>query len=230
VKTKKVSIVLEPEPPGPADPFRDRCIDAAGEMFFRSGFSRVTMDDLAARLGIGKATLYKAFSGKEELLLAVMRRDVLGTVRLIEAVLADSKAGFVERVSSWLRTVGALFASISPLLLEDLRRQVPAVWEAIDAVRHKVMMKNLEDLLRGGIAAGVFRPDLDAAFVMDVFIGLIERHLNPDAILRSGRTASGTFSALVGILFQGLLTEQGRSELPKRLDLRLPQAKGVSHE
>ncbi len=228
MKTRKVSLVLRPEPPGPADPFRDRCIDAAREMFFRSGFSRVTMDDLAARLGVGKATLYKAFSGKEELLLAVVRRMMFGTVRRIEAVLADPNAGFVERVSSLLRTVGSLFASISPHLLEDLRRQAPPVWEAIDAVRHEIMMKNLEGLLRGGIEAGVFRPDLDAAFVMDVFIGLIERHLNPDAILRGGRSASETFSALVGILFQGLLTERGRSELPERLDLRIPPVKGDS--
>lgn len=197
-------------------------------MFFRSGFSRVTMDDLAARLGVGKATLYKAFSGKEDVLLAVVRRIIFGTVGRIQAILADPGAGFVERVSGMLRTVGSLFASISPLLLEDLRRQAPHIWEAIDAVRHETMLKNLEGLLRGGIEAGVFRSDLDAPLVLEVFIGLIERHLNPDAILRSGRSASDAFSALIGILFQGLLTERGRSELPERLDLRIPPLKGVT--
>ncbi|GEM_PF-3441741 len=65
------------------------------------------MDELAARLGIGKATLYKVFSGKEEVLLAVVRRVASGTVSRIQSSMADPSAGFVDllRREPWVRDV-----------------------------------------------------------------------------------------------------------------------------
>jgi AcrR family transcriptional regulator len=226
VKTKKVLLVSKQEPDGPRDPLRERCLEAARELFFRSGFSRVTMDDLAVRLGVGKATLYRVFSGKEEILVAVVQRVVAEMVGRFEAVLADPAAGFVERIAFVLRTVGSLFASISPSLFEDMRRSAPHVWRAVDTVRHDIMMRNFAKILRGGIQAGLFRDDLDVDFVLDMFISQIERHINPDALLGSGRSASDTLAAIVRLFFQGLLTDRGRAELPKRLDLGIPPVRG----
>ncbi|MBN2207113.1 MAG: helix-turn-helix transcriptional regulator, partial [Candidatus Aminicenantes bacterium] len=47
-----------------------RIIDAAGELFVRNGLIRVRTEDIAGRLGISKATLYKEFSSKKEILRA----------------------------------------------------------------------------------------------------------------------------------------------------------------
>ncbi len=171
-------------------------------MFFRSGFSRVTMDDLAARLGV----VTVMFTG-------------------ISAAMADPGRSFVERISFVLRSVGSLFASISPLMIEDLRRYAPHVWRAVDEARHEITMKNFAVLLRGGVQAGVFRSDLDIDLVLDMFISQSERLINPEALLRSGRTASETLSAIIRVFFQGLLTDQGRAQLPPDLDLRIPPFK-----
>ena len=43
-----------------------------GEVFLRSGFSRVLMDDLARELGMSKKTVYSHFASKEDLLRAVL--------------------------------------------------------------------------------------------------------------------------------------------------------------
>src|SRR5690349_12620790 len=49
-----------------------RIIAAARSYFFAHGFRSVTMDDLAADLGMSKKTLYAAFASKETLLEAVL--------------------------------------------------------------------------------------------------------------------------------------------------------------
>ncbi len=49
---------------------RQRIVDATRVHFFSHGFRRVTMDDLAAELGISKKTLYAHFPGKFDLLEA----------------------------------------------------------------------------------------------------------------------------------------------------------------
>ena len=47
---------------------RERIITAATEAFTSKGIKSITMDDIAAALGISKRTLYEVFSDKESLL------------------------------------------------------------------------------------------------------------------------------------------------------------------
>jgi TetR/AcrR family transcriptional repressor of mexJK operon len=54
---------------------RDRLVEAARRLFFRYGFAAVTTDMLAAEAGSSKATLYKHFGGKTELLSAVVENE-----------------------------------------------------------------------------------------------------------------------------------------------------------
>ncbi|MGN6719163.1 MAG: helix-turn-helix domain-containing protein, partial [Candidatus Binatia bacterium] len=46
----------------------ERIVSAARAHFFAHGFRSVTMDDLAAELGMSKKTLYAQFPSKTELL------------------------------------------------------------------------------------------------------------------------------------------------------------------
>src|SRR6266487_1819765 len=66
-----------------ADGSRQRIVEAARAHFFSHGFRRVTMDDLAAELGISKKTLYVHFPDK---------------IALLEAVLADKFAAVEARL------------------------------------------------------------------------------------------------------------------------------------
>ena len=51
-------------------------LDRAGELFWRLGYDVVTVQDLEASTGIGRGSLYNAFSDKEGLFLAVLDRYV----------------------------------------------------------------------------------------------------------------------------------------------------------
>ena len=56
----------------PADtPRRRQLIEAAGRMFRANGFRAVTMEAIAARAGVAKATLYSQFSDKAAVFVAV---------------------------------------------------------------------------------------------------------------------------------------------------------------
>ena len=60
-----------------------RIVDAAYESFWRSGFTRTSMDDIASRAGVTKRTLYGHFRSKDDLLAAVIvRYEALVTARL----------------------------------------------------------------------------------------------------------------------------------------------------
>jgi AcrR family transcriptional regulator len=57
----------------PRDPETDeRIITAAAQLLLRRGFDRTTVDDVAARAGVGKATVYRRWPSKEDLAVAAM--------------------------------------------------------------------------------------------------------------------------------------------------------------
>jgi AcrR family transcriptional regulator len=58
--------------PRSADQARQRIIESAYKLFRRQGYSRVTMDDIAAEARLTKRTLYHHFRSKDQLLANVL--------------------------------------------------------------------------------------------------------------------------------------------------------------
>ena len=76
-----VSLDVAPTPSA-----RERILSAAYELFGRRGIRAVGTDEVIARASVAKATLYRHFATKDDLVLAVLeRREQLWTHGLIEA-------------------------------------------------------------------------------------------------------------------------------------------------
>ena len=67
----------------------DRILDAADRLLARYGYQKMTMDDLAREVGIGKGTVYLHFRSKEEIVLFRVDRVVR---RLVERLLAIAQS------------------------------------------------------------------------------------------------------------------------------------------
>ncbi|WP_223885080.1 TetR/AcrR family transcriptional regulator [Nocardia colli] len=64
---------------------RERILSTAYDLFTRRGIRAVGIDEVIARAGIAKATLYRHFRTKDELILAVLeRRELVWTFGLVE--------------------------------------------------------------------------------------------------------------------------------------------------
>ena len=65
---------------------RERILDAAYELFSRRGIRDVGVDEVIERAGVAKATLYRHFPSKDDLVLAFLeRREQLWTRTWLEA-------------------------------------------------------------------------------------------------------------------------------------------------
>lgn len=74
-----------PDAAVPAVPARERILSAAYELFSRRGIRAVGTDEVIERAGVARATLYRHFATKNDLVLAVLqRREELWTHGLIE--------------------------------------------------------------------------------------------------------------------------------------------------
>ena len=59
---------------------RDVILDAADRLLARYGYKKMTMEDLAHEVGIGKGTIYLHFRSKEEIVLSHVDRIVQGVL------------------------------------------------------------------------------------------------------------------------------------------------------
>jgi AcrR family transcriptional regulator len=115
---------------------RDAILDATDRLLAKYGYKKMTIDDLAAEVGIGKGSVYLHFSSKEEIALSHIDRiiDRL-TTNLVS--IAESRGSvdtrlrkmIVERVlfrfdsvQHYSQSLNELLASLRPKLLERRRR------------------------------------------------------------------------------------------------------------
>jgi AcrR family transcriptional regulator len=79
----------------------DRILDAADGLLARDGYQKMTIDDLAREVGIGKGTVYLHFRSKEEIVLSRVDRVVSRLVKELAGI-AKSNATPEAKIRSML--------------------------------------------------------------------------------------------------------------------------------
>src|SRR5215469_12477758 len=88
-------------------------LSAALASFAERGFAATRLDDVAARAGVTKGTLYLYFRSKEDLFKAVVRQELVPNIERAEAMIANSAVPSAVLLEQLIR----LFAGVmqSPL-------------------------------------------------------------------------------------------------------------------
>ena len=81
------------------DSREQRILDAAGELLLRFGYRRITVEDVAARSGVGKGTVYLHWKTKQELFATLLLREVGDVMQeLIDGMRADPTEVLLHRM------------------------------------------------------------------------------------------------------------------------------------
>jgi AcrR family transcriptional regulator len=156
VVTGDVSGVCGPQA-GRRDAIRNyyRILDAAREVLGESG-ADASMEEIAARAGVGIGTVYRRFANKDALIDELLRLSTAEVVAAAEQALARQDGSGIEEL---LRALGALFARharYAHLLLH--RRADTATANRIRAA--------IDELTRRALAAGTLNPDVTTGDVL----------------------------------------------------------------
>src|SRR5262245_30635161 len=136
-------------------------LSAALDCFAERGFAATRMDDVAARAGVTKGTVYLYFKTKEDLFKALVRSELLPNIEHAEAVAArgGSAAALLERlVSQWAEHVVPSRVGVLPKLMIAEAGNFPELAKFyLDEVVHRALGL-IRRVLLAGIEAGEFRP------------------------------------------------------------------------
>jgi AcrR family transcriptional regulator len=149
----------------PQDPEANkRILAAAQKLLATGGFSRMSIESVAAESGVAKTTIYRRFSDKADLATAAIAELVpLAVPEPANDSYRDLLAhlDFIRRAFD-MALIGALLAEErrNPGLLQTFRERVVRARMAI-----------FREIIEAGIERGELRPDLDLDAAADLVIG-----------------------------------------------------------
>ncbi len=178
------------------------------DKFFKEGFYKVTMDQLATELRMSKKTIYKYFPSKEILVQETVE-FMKGYISASIIKIIDSNDNAVVKVVGLVKVISDLWMNVKEKMLVELERHYPKVWQGIDEFRIMMMNRNLTKLFEQGKKEGLIK-DYPSEIVRTVFMGAVRAVVNPDFFVNNQLSLNNAVEMTFEIMLNGLLTEKGK--------------------
>jgi TetR/AcrR family transcriptional regulator, cholesterol catabolism regulator len=177
---KKVSVVLYPT--FEAMDVKDRILEKSGELFKTYGIKSITMDEIAARLGVSKKTIYQYYADKEELVNAVMEQhvnyskdDCMASIDVAENAIHEEFL-IQDKTQEHIR-------DLNPVALHDMQKFHPDAFKKFFLYKNNFMREMVEANLKRGIVEGLYRPEIRTDILAKFRVDSIFQSMNADYIL-----------------------------------------------
>ncbi len=198
--------------PAPAPRGRPRSAEAeqailraTTEILEERGFAALTMEEVATRAGVGKATVYRWWSSKGTLAFDAFLARFLEGQPLPDT--GSLRGDLLAALRSWIRAVnGTATGRVLAGLIAEVQRDpgLADEWRerfiGVVRVQHRTMLERAVE--RGEIA-----PDCDADIVLDLLYGSAYHRLLQSHLPLTDRFARD----VVGVIVAGVTPEAGRS-------------------
>jgi AcrR family transcriptional regulator len=177
-------------------------LDATREILAERGYVAMSMDDLAAQVGISKPTLYSHFATKDEIVVATIVREMERFIALVEAETEDQTP--LQRLIFVLHTLihvqedkrlGTQPWTPELFLLVCSREEGRHAIQRLDAV--------ITALIQAGIASGEIDPSLDPSTVASAFYAM-SHALKHAHFTRAGATHPAAGEMLAKLFERGV--------------------------
>ncbi|MEK9140988.1 MAG: TetR/AcrR family transcriptional regulator [Nitrospirota bacterium] len=186
-------------------PAAQRVINAARRQFFAHGFRSVSMDDLAAELGMSKKTLYACFSSKTALVEAVLK-DKVGEIDADLKQLAEKQAPDVEAaLHQFLSCLQRHTAEVQPVFIRDIGRETPELFQLVEQRRRELIRQYFGALFEDGKRAGMIRTDIPTYLIIEILLGAVQAIMNPLKLTELNLTLEHGYSSIIRVILEGAL-------------------------
>ncbi len=149
-------------------------LDAALALFVEKGFAATRSEEVAARAGVSKGTLYLYFPSKEDLLKAVIREHVSKEIAVGAQLVQDFKGSSAELLRQvlggwWTRLYDSPASAVFKLVITEVRN-FPEIAQFYSQEVVQPGERIIGGILQRGVNSGEFRPiDVPSAVLSLVF-------------------------------------------------------------
>ncbi|MFG3060441.1 TetR/AcrR family transcriptional regulator [Streptomyces sp. NPDC003328] len=205
----------------------DVIAEAAGRLFFASGFAGVSMDDLARELGMSKKTIYRHFPNKRSLLAEVLDRKFAAVESRLRAVEEAEVQPFGVRVEQFLIAAGSELERIGAAQLATGRGDA-MLRHYVEQRMDTVVYRRLDELFREAHQRELLSapPEL----LSEITRGALERLVTSRLPRELHWTAADLLRTTVDTVLYGAIRPVHRGVADKAPRAVVPAARDDEHE
>ena len=144
-------------------------LEAARDLIVTDGFAGLRLEHVAARAGVGKATIYRHFSTKEALALELLLE--LASPHIAVSDVGDTRAELLAAVANPIRALTeSPFGPVLRALLSEIAIN-PSLGDPFRATVVQARREEIAKIVRRGVARGDLRPEADAGLATELLVG-----------------------------------------------------------
>jgi AcrR family transcriptional regulator len=207
--TKKVSIVLRLIMEA-----KERILVKSHDLFNRYGIRSVSMDDIAAQLGMSKKTLYQYYTDKDELVNAVF--DIVLNTNRAQCVECTKKGeNAIHEVYLSFDMVEEMLKTMNPSVLFDMQKYHPSAYKKFDEFRNGFLYKIIKANLERGIKEELYREDIDTDILSRFRLQSILLSFNSEVFPSNKTNLIYIEQQLLEVFLLGVATTKGQKLIMK---------------
>jgi AcrR family transcriptional regulator len=148
----------------------DRAIlQSTQDLLIQNGYADLRLEHVAARAGVGKATIYRRWKSREALVLTLLMELAAPHIGIDDS--GDTRAELLAAVTNAMRAVvDTPFGPVIRAVLSEIAID-PALGDPFRANVVQARRAEVGRVIQRGIARGDLRPDVDVGIATELLVG-----------------------------------------------------------
>jgi AcrR family transcriptional regulator len=197
-------------------PTDTKWLDRVENLFLRNGIKSMTMDDVAADLGISKKTLYQKVTSKDNLVVRMLEHHI-AREKAQCLNLASHAPNAIEEIFILLDSNSKELNRMKTNIVNDLKKYHRPAFELIRKFHNDFVFKVIRQNLERGRTEGLYRNDFDIDILAKLHLAtafnLFDPVLFPDGV--TPRVI--LFKEYMMHYLHGIVSPKGLTYLKKKL-------------
>lgn len=182
--------------------------DKAHALFIRYGIRSISMDDIAADLGISKKTIYQFYSNKDSLVEALVDKAIGKHTFRCKALMEKSDDAIIE-LYFLLGYAREFYNILNPAIIYDLKKKYVSAYKKLEDHKSVFLHQTFKASIERGIKMGLYRDDFDIDLITRFFIESLALILDPGIFHTTHHAKIKQSEELFAYLINGIVTTTG---------------------
>jgi AcrR family transcriptional regulator len=186
---------------------KDIILKYAGEKFYKEGFNKISMDEIASQLHISKKTIYKYFPSKDKLIEALLDKNCEYHLENELRILTQN-TNVVKKIAQMIQFNLNDSSKFGDKWLNDLRFHKPELWDIHMRFKNEKHYYHFNKIFSQGKKEKLLK-DIPIELILNGIESIIKSVLHTDYLVSSNLSLRQAMNYSIDILISGILTEKG---------------------
>jgi TetR/AcrR family transcriptional regulator, cholesterol catabolism regulator len=187
---------------------RERILNAAEGLFMKFGIRSVTMDEIAAEIGISKKTIYLTFEDKDAIVHEIASGRMSFEQAECERVYLEAENP-IDEVFKEIECMRTHSATLNPMIVYDLKKYHPKTWQLFQDHKQSVFLEITRRNLREGIEQGLYRSEINIEILSKLRMEEIDFAFDVTVFPPEKFMQFEVHKAFIDHFLHGIMTEKG---------------------